>query len=344
MSQIRRDPITGRIVIVAEARAERPCAFVAGFEPRAFARDQSSFDAPRDDCPFCPGNEHETPAEVFALRDRATAANTAGWQVRVVTNKYPALVPFEVAATGQNQTDESFARGIHEVIIDTPRHVTTVGQLSAEELRAVLDVYRLRLATMANDAHIKHALILKNVGRAAGATIEHLHSQLVATEFVPTAVDEELAACDRHFRQYNECAFCGLIRYERLAETRIVNKSPRFIALSPFAARVPFETWILPRRHSPHFHSQTGDDLADLATFSLDLLRRIERLSQPTAYNLWIHAAPFDSVAIESYHWHVEIAPRMTTVAGYELGTGCFINPVSPERAAANLRELGSAT
>ncbi len=123
--------------------------------------------------------------------------------------------------------------------------------------------------------------------------------------------------------------------------TRIVSKSPRFIALCPIAPRFPYETWVLPRRHAPHFHTQSDDDLADLATFSLDLLRKIERLSQPPAYNLWIHAAPFDSVAIESYHWHVEIAPRMTTVGGYELGADCFINPVSPERAAAKLRALG---
>jgi UDPglucose--hexose-1-phosphate uridylyltransferase len=341
MSQLRRDPITGRIVIVAEARAERPGAFISALEPEVVARVQPASDAPRPACPFCPGNEHETTAEVSALRDAATAANTPGWQIRVVTNKYPALVP---ASTGSQATFEHSARGIHEVIIDTPRHVTTTGELSAEEVLRLLHVYRSRLAAIEKTPHIKHALILKNVGRSSGATIEHLHSQLIATEFIPTAIEEELVACDRLFRQHNECAFCRLIREERLAETRVVNKSPRFIALSPFAARVPFETWILPRRHSPHFHAQSDDDLADLATFSLDLLRRIERLSQPAAYNLWIHAAPFDSVAIESYHWHVEIAPRMTTIAGYEFGTGCFINPVSPERAAAKLREFGLAS
>jgi UDPglucose--hexose-1-phosphate uridylyltransferase len=339
MSQLRRDPITGRIAIVAEARAERPGAFLSTGETPEAARVQSS-DAPRLDCPFCPGNESETTAEVLAIRNDATVANTPGWQVRVVTNKYPALLPIDVVARQQKQTDDSPARGIHEVIIDTPRHVTSTGELSANELRAVLDVYRSRLATIATIPHIKHALVLKNVGRAAGATIEHLHSQLIATDFVPTGVEDEFVACDRLFREHNECAFCRLIREERLAETRVIDKSPRFIALSPFAARVPFETWILPRRHSPHFHSQTDDDLDDLATFSLHLLRRIERLSQPAAYNLWIHAAPFDSIAIESYHWHVEIAPRMTTIAGYELGTGGFINPVSPERAAAKLREL----
>jgi UDPglucose--hexose-1-phosphate uridylyltransferase len=341
MSQLRRDPITGRIVIVAEARAERPGAFISPLEPEAVARVQPPSDAPRPDCPFCPGNEHATTSEVLAIRDDATVANAPGWQVRVVTNKYPALAP---ASAVSQSTAEYSARGIHEVIIDTARHVTTTGELSPDEFRTLLHVYRSRLAAIAETPHIKHALILKNVGRASGATIEHLHSQLIATEFIPTAIKEELVACDRLFRQYNECAFCRLIREERLAETRVVSKSPRFIALSPFAARVPFETWILPRRHAPHFHSQTDDDLADLAIFSLDLLRKIERLSQPPAYNLWIHAAPFDSVAIESYHWHVEIAPRMTTIAGYEFGTGCFINPVSPERAAAKLRELGPAS
>ncbi len=176
MSQLRRDPITGRIVIVAEIRGERPGAFVS-----------PTNEVPQASCPFCPGSEHQTPAEVLALRDSATAPNSPGWQVRVVPNQYPAVLPAS--------NIESPARGIHEVIVETPRHVTTTGELSTDELRTVFEVYRARLAAITKSSHIKHAIIFKNIGRPSGSSIEHLHSQLIATEFIPPAVDEELAAC-----------------------------------------------------------------------------------------------------------------------------------------------------
>jgi UDPglucose--hexose-1-phosphate uridylyltransferase len=348
MPELRRDPIVDRWVIIAENRAHRPGALLTDTGDHANAQRS----AEETYCPFCPGNESETPAEVFALRDVRSAANSPGWRVRVVPNKYPALLS-EMASHGDRSThahlspsaESLFTRapafGAHEVIIDTPRHVTTVGDLTDHELADSLAAVRARLLAMRGQESFRHALVFKNVGRAAGATREHLHSQLMAGNLVPPLVAEELRGARRFFDEFGQCVFCRMIEDERNLAVRIVCESAAFVALCPFASRFAYEMWVLPKKHAPHFDSIENDDLADLAKLARSAIAKIESLSRPPAYNLVIHTSPFDSSAMEHYHWHMEVFPRLTIAAGYEWGSGCAVNPVSPEAAAGALRDFG---
>jgi UDPglucose--hexose-1-phosphate uridylyltransferase len=290
---------------------------------------------------------------VFALRDDDTEPNSPGWHVRAVPNKYPALSR-EPVAPNDRATDiqpivnplflSAPAIGVHEVIIDTPRHVAAVGELTDEEFAASLTAIRARLLALRDKPDLKHALVFKNVGRAAGATREHLHSQLMAANLVPPLVAEELRGAARYFQDHGQCVFCRLIDEERDLGERIVCESAAFVALCPYASRFPYEMWLLPKQHASHFEWIEADDLADLASFARRAIARIESLSQPPAYNLVIHTSPFDSLAIEHYHWHMEVFPRLTIAAGFEWGSGCAVNPVSPEAAAGVLREFGTGS
>jgi UDPglucose--hexose-1-phosphate uridylyltransferase len=357
MPELRRDPIVDRYVIVAENRAARPGAFFSsGAAPSSDAASSSR------ECPFCAGCEDETPSEVFALRDDCSSPDRPGWRVRVVPNKYPAL-DGEGAAPADRGTDihrspsqirsspdiprlplndlfhSQRAIGLHEVIIATPRHVTAIAELSGAEFVDLLSTYRVRLEALRRDnSLLKHVLIFQNVGRLAGASIEHLHSQLVATDFVPPAVADELRGAQKFFDQHHQCVFCRMVEQEISHGKRIVAESPAFVALCPYASRFAFETWILPKRHAGDFDSISPADLDGLANLAHGAIAKIERLSQPPAYNLILHTSPFDSLPIEHYHWHIEVIPRLTLAAGFEWSSGCFINPVSPESAAATLR------
>jgi len=352
MPELRRDPILDRYVIIAENRAARPGAFAAGVDagwavPTIAKSAEPLVGTAHPTCPFCPGNERETPHEVFSLRDTASEPDQPGWRVRVVPNKYPALES-EMESRRHRGTDvprspffqASPATGVHEVIVDTPRHVTTVGELSDTEFSEVLSVVRSRLLALRQDPRLKYALVFKNVGRAGGASIEHLHAQLMATDRVPPLVADELRSASVFFNEFRQCLFCRMIETEREQGIRVVAESAAFIAFCPYASRFAYEMWILPKGHASHFESTAMEEIADLASFARRAIDTIERLSRPTAYNFFLHSSPFDSVAIEHYHWHIEVVPRLTITAGYEWGSGCAINPVSPETAAAALRVL----
>jgi UDPglucose--hexose-1-phosphate uridylyltransferase len=347
MPELRRDPILNRYVIIAENRAARPGAEVGWAMTTDAESTAKLVGTAHPTCPFCPGNEHETPDEILALRGDATQQNQPGWRVRVVPNKYPALerdvVPPPHRGTDGPQSlffQASPAVGAHEVIIDTPRHVTTVGALRDLEFAELLSVVQSRLLALREDPRLKHALVFKNVGRAGGASIEHVHTQLMATDFVPSLVVEELRSARAFFAEHRQCLFCRMIAAEREQGVRVVAESAGYLAICPYASRFAYELWILPKRHASHFESIPAADVSDLASFTRHSIATIEQLSQPTAYNFFLHSNPFDSVAIEHYHWHIEVVPRLTIAAGYEWGSGCAINPVSPEAAAAVLRAL----
>jgi UDPglucose--hexose-1-phosphate uridylyltransferase len=329
MPELRKDPIVDRWVIVAPERARRPIQLAA--EPRL---------EPTGPCPFCEGNERETPHEILALRAESTCADQPGWRVRVVPNKFPALAMQTSAASGSGgQFDERRdGLGIHEVIVESPRHLRTLTELSALELRDVFWVYRQRLAALADDQRLAHAVIFKNMGAAAGATVEHVHSQLIATPLVPPAVAERLAGSQRFWRECGRCVFCQLIDEALSDRERLVVESPRFVAFCPFAARFPYETWLLPRQHAAHFHTLAEGDLAELASVARRVLCALEAVLPQPAYNYAIQSAPFDSSAPDHYHWHMEIIPRVTNVGGFEWASGLFINTVPAEEAAARLR------
>jgi UDPglucose--hexose-1-phosphate uridylyltransferase len=351
MPELRRDPIIDRWVIIAENRGTRPGAFVDGalFDLPLAPRAPSAIADEADVCPFCPGNERETPPATFELRDDAGRPDVAGWRVRIVPNKYPALID-ETVADSWRGSDFSprppslfataAAAGVHEVIIDTPRHVATVGELTDGELSESLLATRARLQSLRRRTELAHALVFRNVGRAAGATREHIHSQLMATQGVASLVRAELEGAKQFFDEHRQCVFCRMIAEERVLAQRVVCESAKFIGLCPYASRFPYEMWILPKQHASHFEQIAVEDLDDLARLARGTTARIERLSQPAAYNLIFHTSPFDSLAIEHYHWHIEIIPRLTIPAGFEWGSGWGVNPVSPETAAGVLRRL----
>jgi len=330
MPDLRKDPIVGRWVIVAKSRAKRPHDFEFSFRRR-----RGGF------CPFCPGHEDKTPGEILAYRNPGTLPNREGWRVRVVPNKFPALeIEGDLNKRGEGIYDMMRGVGAHEVIIETPKHLWTLSQLSEPEIQEVLWVYRDRLVDLKKDPRLVYGMIFKNVGPAAGATLEHTHSQLIVTPIVPINVWEEMTGSLEFYHYRGRCVYCDMIQQELATEKRIVLDTPSFVAFCPFASRFPFETWILPKMHASHYENIQKNGIEELSGVLKQTIGKIESALDQPAYNYIIHTAPFDTQELAHYHWHIEIMPSITRPAGFEWGTGFYINPVPPEEAAAFLREV----
>lgn len=330
MPELRRDPVVGRWVIIATERAKRPQDFRG--EPQV---------ASAKSCPFCEGKESSTPPEIMAVPARERAANGPGWRVRVIPNKFPALqVEGNIDPKGDGIYDIMNGVGAHEVIIESAKHVISVTELDPGQLRDALWVYRERLADLKRDRRLVYGLVFKNVGPSAGATVEHCHSQLICTPVVPKTVSEEIARTGDYHRFRGRCLFCDMARQEATQYARLVRETEHFVAFVPFAARFPFETWILPKQHRSHYEDTPGHELDQLAEILRETLAKLEKALDRPAYNYLVHTAPLDRPPMESYHWHLEIIPRLTRVAGFEWGTDFYINPVSPEQAAEYLRTV----
>ena len=318
MPELRQDPLSGRSVIIAENRAARPDQF---FGPREMDGGV---------CPFCPGHEDLTP--------KATAVYPIDspddrWQVRVVPNKYPAV---ELNATGNRG---EAAIGVHEVIIESRAHVASLTEVSAKDAELTFFAYRDRLRNLSQDKRLSYGLIFKNARADGGASLEHTHSQLIATSTIPADVQFELAKAGEHQMLHGRCAFCDLIDGERDGD-RHVAETASFVVFCAFGSRFPYEMWVLPKEHYESFEATSDSELAELAGLMRRLVRCLETKLDTPAYNYWIRNAPFRLSRHDDFHWRIELTPRMTRLAGFELGTGCFINPVSPEQAAAQLRSL----
>src|SRR5580700_2783566 len=330
MPELRKDPIVGRWVIIATDRAKRPVA--PKTEPQPVV-------APF--CPFCEGQEEKTPHEIIAYRDRNTRSNEKGWRVRVVPNQFPALqVEGDLNKRGDGIFDKMYGIGAHEVIIECPFHEITLANLSEENIREVLWVYRDRLVDLKKDPRFVHGMLFKNVGAAGGASLEHTHSQLIVTPIVPISVWEEMTGSLEFFNYRGRCIYCDMVQQELSVEKRIVYDSPHFTAFCPFASRFPFETWIVPKHHSSHFENIPKPGVDDLGLVLHQVLNKLELALDNPAYNYIIHTAPCDHTELPHYHWHIEVIPRLTKVAGFEWGSGFYINPVPPENAAGFLREV----
>ncbi len=331
MPELRKDPIVDRWVIIAPNRATRPQEFAAPSQLPA-----AGF--PAANCPFCPGNEDQTPAASYQ-----SDGPDGGWNLRVVPNRYPAVTADRChqdeprPASGSGSVD---SRGYHEVVIETARHVSLFGQLDAEQVAVILYAYRARLRHWRTVAGINHCLLFKNVGPAAGASLFHLHSQIMALPRVPQAIQAEFAAATRFYDRHRECIYCDMLQREQSAGKRIFRRTRSWVAWAAYAGRQPFETWLLPSGHQAHFDQLENDAIEDLAKFLHDITRRIEEVSPVVAYNVILHTASFDNDLADRYHWHFEIIPRITQFAGFELGTGEHVNPVAPEDAAAMLRDV----
>ncbi|UCD18334.1 MAG: galactose-1-phosphate uridylyltransferase [Candidatus Zixiibacteriota bacterium] len=333
MPEFRRDPVIGRWVIISTDRGKRPSSF--GNLPKQ--------EEPKM-CPFCPGNESSTPPEVLAFRENGSQPNKPGWFLRVISNKYPALrVEGNLNREPKGLYDKMNGVGAHEVIIETPGHYKDLADLSHEEIKNVLWAYRERSLDLRRDRRFKYVLIFKNHGEAAGASLEHSHSQLIATPIIPRRVEEEIDGANRYYDFKERCIFCDIIRQELTDKERIISDYGDFIAFSPFASRHPFETWLLPKQHMAHLTDMAPGIYIYLAEALKDLLNRLRVALNNPPFNFIIHTAPFGEEYDEVYHWHFEVIPKLTKVAGFEWGSGFYINPTKPEDAAAYMREIDSS-
>ena len=338
MPQLRKDPIFNRWVIISTERARRPKDFV--FEKRGEAK--GGF------CPFCEGNESKTPPEIISFRKAGTRANEPGWWLRVIPNKYPALaIEGDLSRKGIGMFDQMNGVGAHEVIVETTRHIIDIAELSESEIAEVILSYQMRSLDLKNDPRFRYVLIFKNCGEGAGASLEHSHSQIIATPVTPKRVREELLGAAQHYRLKERCIFCDIIEQELDSGKRLIQESHDFLVLSPFAACFPFETWILPKRHHPDFDQMTEAERKDLAVILKKTLYRINQALDKPPYNYLIHTAPnrvprsgYWQTIDKDYHWRLEILPRVTGIAGFEWGTGFYINPTPPEDAAEYLRSI----
>ncbi|TMI79169.1 MAG: galactose-1-phosphate uridylyltransferase [Bacillati bacterium ANGP1] len=332
MPELRKDPITRRWVIIATERAARPTDFPAG---EAAPNHSAS-------CPFCEGREERTPPEIAAVRRPGTAPNSPGWEVRVVPNKYPAL---GIEGSAQGRSDGLFETiggfGAHEVIIETPHHGLQPATMTPGQFAPALWMYRERYRDLDRDERFKYLLLFRNHGRPAGASLSHPHSQCIALPIVPKRATEELEGAQAYFAREGRCVYCDILNQESAARLRVVWENDEFAAFTPFAAWSPFECWVVPKRHEASFGNLGDPQIPALADAMHQTLGRLYRCLNDPPYNYIIHTAPYDARVGHFYHWHIEILPRLSQVAGFEWGSGFYINTVPPEDAARYLREVG---
>ena len=329
MSELRKDPVSGRWVIISTERRKRPNDF----------RLETVHIAPDPSCPFCEGHEHMTPRELLAHRGHGTAPNGPGWSLRVVPNQFPVLrVEGTLERQGEGLFDKMSGIGAHEVIIESPRHEDTLATMSDAAIENVLSACQERVRDLRQDQRLRYIVIFKNHGTAAGASLDHSHSQIIALPIVPREVRDELEGASAYFRTKERCVYCDMLRQELTEGRRLIAETAHTVAIAPYAPRFPFETWLLPRRHQTRYEEAPRQDLASLARLLGDMLRRMNRMLHAPPYNLLVHSTPVAEPG-EGYHWHLEIIPKLTKVAGFEWATGFYVNPTSPEEAAQVLRD-----
>lgn len=337
MSILRKDPVSGGWVIVSEGQRRRSPDY------RPVPNGPL---APGEFCPFCAGNESATPPEIYSARPPGSSPNSSDWSLRVVPNKFAALrIEGDLGRTGDGIYDMMNGVGAHEVVIETPEHHLRMGEFSQELMERVVYTYRERVADLHRDTRFKYVQVFRNYGGAAGAQQSHPHSQIMALPITPRWVKEELINSREHYSYKERCLFCDIINQELNDEKRVVFENDEFMAFEPFASKFPFETWILPKNHNHDFCFTTDAQMPQLAeTLRRTLLGLQIALDNPP-YNLIMHSAPKPEAMRggenikRDYHWHIEIIPRITSMAGFEWGTGFHINPTLPEEAAEYLRQ-----
>lgn len=329
MPELRKDPITGRWVIISTERAKRP---------HDFAKDVSKRRGGL--CPLCPGNERMTPPEVFSIREEGSLPNQPGWSIRVVPNKFPALmIEGEQGKGADGIYDRMNGIGAHEVILETSDHDKDIYEYDMKETENLIFAYKERVLDLKNDKRFKYVLIFKNHGQEAGASLEHSHSQLIALPVVPKRVFEEMVGGYNYFHFRDRCVYCDIVTQELSERERIVDENSSYVCVAPYAPRFPFETWIIPKEHRAVFEGIEDEEITSFAEMLLKTLRRLNVVLSNPPFNYVIHASPFNSGEVAHYHWHLEIIPKLTNIAGFEFGSGFYINPTPPEEAARYLRD-----
>lgn len=329
MSELRQDPTTYDWVIIAKERAKRPREFVKdnGNKPPSLAFKES--------CPFCPGNEDRTPEAV------ALYGEPDNWRIRVVPNKFAALTPEGNTIREQNgMFRKAQGYGRHEVVIESRLHNKCIAFMSDAHVEELIGAYRDRYLALKKDPNVKVIIIFKNHGEAAGTSLEHPHTQIVASPIVPPLIRRRYEIATQHFDNTGHCLYCDLLANEVQSGERIVKNEKYFVALHPFASHYPFETWIMPKMHSSCFGNIADIEIAELARLLKEVLLKLHHALDDPDFNLIIHTAPVDDEHKTYYLWHIQIIPRLTLAAGFELGSGIYINSAVPEETAAFMREF----
>jgi len=331
MSELRKDPVVGRWVIMAPEQA-------TSFPPRTLPP------APSSSCPFCPGKEDWTPPEIVALRRDGSRANQPGWSLRVVPNLFAALrVEGKLDGHGDGLFEREAGVGAHEIVIETAEHGRDFADLSPEEMADVAWMWSERLRDLAGDLRLRAALVFRHRGSASGEAVGHAHSQILVSPVVPPALQQELDGAAAFFRTRERCPWCEIVGREREEGARLVLENRAAVAISPWAARVPFELCVLPRRHSAAFEEESRDALAQVMELLRRVLVRLDAALERPPCSIVLHTAPLrDSrlpLSVRShFHWHLEILPQL---GPQSLALGEWpVNPILPEEAAAALRRL----
>jgi len=340
MPELRKDPIIGRWVIVSVERAKRP----NDFNVTHVGEEETK------PCPFCEGNESDTSQEIFAIRKPGTQKNAPGWETRVIPNRAQNFTIYgDLDRRGAGMYDVMHPIGAHELIIESPQHFTDLFQMPEDKIEIALNTAVARMTDLEKDVRFKYCLLFKNHGVKAGGSkrSKHIRSQIIATPVTPTRVKEELRGSSFYYKYKDRCIFCDLIKQELDTGTRVVMETKHMIAVAPFASRFPFEIWILPKKHCSDFIKIGKEELKDLAGIFKGVFSKLSKALNDPPYNYMLHTAPFRrekkpgywNTIENDYHWHIEITPRITQVAGFEWGSGFYINPTPPEEAAKHLRE-----
>jgi len=329
MPEIRQNIATKEWVVISTERAKRPEDFKSKKEKKVLPERSET-------CPFCPGNEHMTPYEVFVVNDES-----GSWKIRVIPNKYPAVVyegTVEFKSEGIKRTVSGV--GCAEVIIESAKHNLSLALMPEKDIEQIIKVYKERYNSAEKDKRIKMVIIFRNYGEQAGASIEHPHSQLIAIPVVPFHIRYRIEEAMRYYDETGRCVFCYMLEEELKLQERIVVETGHFVSFVPYAALAPFHMWVLPRRHTESFGDITEEEITDLAkNLKLTLSKLYYGLDNPD-YNFVIRSVPVNEKGKEYYHWYITIMPRLIKTAGFEIGTGMSINTSLPEENANFLREI----
>jgi len=327
MPEIRQNIITRQWVIIATERARRPDQFRIAEGTR---KDLPDFDAT---CPFCPGNESMTPEETFRF------PSSGPWQVRTFPNKFAALSSEgELTRQADGLKRSISGVGVHEVIVESPAHDTSLSMMGDAEVEKVVATYLDRYHKAFADHRVEAVTLFRNHGSAAGTSLLHPHSQLIGTPVIPNAVRERLESALHYYDDNGICIFCATLQQELRDQSRLVAENKHFVAFIPYAALTPFHMWIYPRRHCASFGAITADEIASFARILRGVLRKLHLGLNDPDFNLVVRTAPRESHHVRYYHWYLSVVPRLTKAAGFELGSGMFINVSRPEESASFLR------
>jgi UDPglucose--hexose-1-phosphate uridylyltransferase len=356
MSELRKDPVSGRWVIIAPERSRRPAIYqfeqygnssIISEGSIGFTKSPTDkkFRSTGNLCPFCPGNEHLTLASISTLFDENNH-----WKVRVFANKFPALrVEGDIDKKAEGLYDYISGIGAHEIIIDTPHHDKGIADLKGPDMEAIIKTYQARIQDLYNDQRLRFVMIYKNFGFNSGSSIDHSHSQLIATPIIPENLKIEYDHARKYFLFKERCLFCDLLNQELNDGRRIISENDDFILYTPYASRLPFEMHIFPRKHQHDFTQISPKGVQSLASILREALLRLKIALDNPSYNFIIHSSPNKGAKQipgqwqtihEDYHWHIEILPRILFLAGFEWGTGFFINPSLPEETSKYLRSI----